>query len=448
MRPDPAVHDLIVLGGGAAGAAAALAARERGWDVVLVEGGRGAGRTLLEAALADELARRPIERRAPGSPSGESRPFRLAVRSAGERAAAGTDRRDGLLARRGVARVAGRGRLTGEPGVVVVGPRDPGERIRARHVLLATGSRPVVVQRPPEEPFADERARLADEAAPPESAVVVGGGRQGVALAGLLARAGSRVVLVETEGRLLPRADSDVSAAVTRALEAVGVRVIVSNVAVDMRAGRVAVARSVAAARDDAGGESIEAARVYAAGARRPDLSCLPPELASAVSTPMAAQAYATTLPWLLVAGSASGRPLGVEAAQREGRAAVAMAAGERVHVPDRAIPRFVAGIGGGGWVGATQEECVAEGHAILVGWATLAGRGNLPPGFVKVIVDRGSQRLLGVHVAGSQGREAVVLAAALLEVGVGRPEVAAMAFPPGSPAEALAEAASCASPP
>jgi pyruvate/2-oxoglutarate dehydrogenase complex dihydrolipoamide dehydrogenase (E3) component len=452
------MRDLVVVGGGAAGAAAALAARERGWDVVLVEGRGRPGRALLESALADTLAWRPLPPRPPGSPSGESLPFRQAIRAAGERAAAGTDRRDGLLARRGVARLVGRGRLTGEPGVVLVGREDSGETLRARHVLLATGGRPIVAQRSPAQPFADERIRLADEASPPESAIVVGGGRQGVALAGLLACAGCRVVLVEKECRLLPHADADLSLAVARALEAAGVRVFLSHEAVDMRAARVVVARTARidvtrsppiAEQGDAGGEQVlEASRVYAAGARAPDLACLPAELAAAVTIPMPAQEYRTAIPWLLVAGSASGRALGTEAAQREGRAAVALLAGEHVHVPERAIPRFVAGIGGGGWVGAAEVESVREGHSVLVGRATLAGQGSLPPGFVKVVVDRGSQRLLGVHVAGSQGREAVVLAAALLELGAGRPELAAMAFPPGSPAEALAEAAASASTP
>ena len=84
----------------------------------------------------------------------------------------------------------------------------------------------------------------------------------------------------------------------------------------------------------------------------------------------------------------------------------------------------------------------MAAGHSIVVGRAGLPGHGALPPGFVKLIADAGSQRLLGVHVAGSRGHEALMLASALLECGAGRQDLAAMAFPANSPAEALAQAA------
>ena len=95
--------------------------------------------------------------------------------------------------------------------------------------------------------------------------------------------------------------------------------------------------------------------------------------------------------------------------------------------------------------MGRSETECSAAGHALLVGRARLPGHGALAPGFVKLIADAGSGRLLGAHVAGSQGHEAVMLAAALLECGAGRQDLAAMAFPASSPAEALADAASAA---
>src|SRR5688572_7262471 len=97
-------RELVVIGGGAAGTAAALHARERGMDVVLVEARERWARHLAEIALAEELAGRPLSR-APTERVAEG--FRQAVRRAGETAAASLDRRDRLLARANVARVVG-----------------------------------------------------------------------------------------------------------------------------------------------------------------------------------------------------------------------------------------------------------------------------------------------------------------------------------------------------
>jgi dihydrolipoamide dehydrogenase len=111
------------------------------------------------------------------------------------------------------------------------------------------------------------------------------------------------------------------------------------------------------------------------------------------------------------------------------------------------ATPTIVTGVGGCGWVGPTEAQARRRGHALLVGRAAIPGRGRIAPGFAKVVVDRGSQRILGVHVAGAQGREAVALGAVLVEHGLSRQDLARMAFPAGSPAQALVEAASSAEP-
>ncbi len=428
--------DLIVVGGGAAGTAAALEARRRGLDVVLVEGRQRTPREHALIALAEDLAQRPL-RRAPAERRAEG--LRQAVRRAGEQASAFLDQREAVLARRGVERVLGRARLPGDPGVVVVGGDQAGEhRLAARHVLLASGSRPLPLIGPGGTPRAFDPAwGLLDADESPPTACVVGGGRHGVVLAGLLACAGSQVTLVETGDRLLSHADADVAAAVLRALRQDGVDACLGT--------------SVDAIGGEAGAWTLPAlpsrgpfARVHVAVGRSPDLSEFGEGVAAAVSAPRPAQEYGTAWPWLCVAGEASGRRMTAEAARREGRAAVLKLLGESHHVPAIDIPVLVAGSAACGWAGLTEGQAVARGLALRVGRARVAGRGALAPGFVKLLADAGSGRLLGVHVFG-HGREAVALGAALIELGVGLPELAAMAFPAGTGAAALAEAAEAA---
>lgn len=423
------MRDLVVLGGGAAGTSAALEARDRGLDVVLVEARVRSPREQSLAALADELAHRPL-RRAPLERRVEG--FRHAVRRAGEAAAALVDHRDQRLARSGVARLIGHATLPGEDGLVVVESLGMREELRARHVLIASGSRPRPLLDRDGPTDGDDRADLLDLEAPPASACVAGGGRMGVLLAGLLACAGTEVTLVEASSRLLPGADADVASAVQRALEHAGARLVTG-----LRAQQVSRG---AGAWDVPGVGSVE--RLYVTAGRLPDLSGFGPFAAGVTPTP--ASEHATTIPWLFLAGAATGRAMTAEAARRDGRAAVRGLLGRTEHVPIRDVPAVVGGAGACGWAGMTEDEARASGQSTLTGRARLPGRGSLLPGFVKVVGAQGSRRVLGVHVAG-QGREAVTLGAAMVELGASLDDLAAMAFPPG-PAQSLVDAAASAS--
>jgi len=431
----PTPHDLVVLGGGPAGTAAALAARRRGLDVVLVEARQRSAREVALFALADDLAVRPL-RLAPAERRGLG--FRQAIRRAGEVAAAAVDQRDQLLARRGVERVAGHATLTGKPGEVVVATGSESGVIHSRHVLLASGATPRLAGGTL--PEGDIRGALLDEREPPKSAVVVGGGREGVMLAGLFAAAGTSVTLIERTSRLLRLADIDVAAAVKRALESSGARVMTEKdvLGIDALQDGARVVR----------GEGLEVGPVELAlvtVGRAPDLGGLGLDLSGVVRLPMPTQRYDTALPWLWIAGAAAGRPISAEAARREGRAVVSRAFGGGEHVPYHAIPHVVGGPASAGWVGLTEAEAAAAGHSLLIGRARMPGRGAQLPGFIKLLASASSQRLLGIHAVGAGSREVVGLASALLELGASRADLAAMAFSVGSPSEALVEAAAAA---
>lgn len=428
-----ASHDLVVLGGGAAGTAAAVRAAEQGLSVVLVEPGHVRRERESESALADLLAQRPlagapVERRKDG--------WRAAVRRAGEAAAAADDRRERRLRALSVARVSGTGRLTALPGEVSL----DGHSLQGRHVLVATGSASELPETCRSEPQAwTDRARLLDQDAPPESALVVGDGLESAGVAGWLAAAGTQVVLACPSASLLPTADPDLGAAVERALQARGARLLLG-----CRPTEVVQAEGGGARVSLDDGQEVEVACCLTTGARRPDRSASGlDELNLDLPDVLPEQEYATAREDVFLAGSASGRILVPEAATREGRAVVAAILGRREHVPHAAVPKLVSGVAGCGWTGLAEPLARARGHALTIGRAQLPGIGRLRPGFVKVLSDSSSNRVLGVHAVGAQAREAILLGAVAVESGLSRLELASWAFPEDSAAAALVEAAS-----
>ena len=226
-------HDLIVVGGGAAGLGAVRAALRAGANVALITDSPPGGdctftgcvpsKTLLAAArdglgFSEAMAR---------------------VRSTVDRIAA-TESAD-VLRNEGATVVEGRARLTSHDTVAV------GElRITAPRIVLATGSRPAL---PDDIPGLAEARPLTNETAfdltkAPRSLGIIGGGATGCELAQAFAVLGVDVTLFEHQQQLLPGTEPEAAAAVRAALQADGVRVL----------RRTRVARVVPARQDSEGG--------------------------------------------------------------------------------------------------------------------------------------------------------------------------------------------------
>jgi dihydrolipoamide dehydrogenase len=222
------VVDAVVVGAGSGGLTVAVGLARLGRRVALVERAEIGGdctntgcipsKCLLEGAAA-----------LPPSPS----PASVALLLERVRRTRAAVRHEALLASlprltllRGAARLeprpAGSRRA---PDVVVEGTGDP-LRLRSRHVVIAAGAEPRLVDVPG---LPQELRRTTDDVfdlrAPPEALAVLGGGAAGVELALAFVRLGSRVAVVERLPRLLPRHDPGASELVRRSLERLGVTV-------------------------------------------------------------------------------------------------------------------------------------------------------------------------------------------------------------------------------
>lgn len=229
-------HDLIVVGGGAAGLIASREARRRGAHVLLVQDGPPGGdctftgcipsKTLLAAAAGGAGFDDAIER----------------VHRTVARIAASED--PPTLRAEGIEVIDGRARFRSPNAVEVAGADGSTHHLRSERVVIATGAAPAIPDVPGlhgAEPLTSETVFTRTRR--PASLLVLGGGPMGCEMAQAFARFGTRVTLVETADRLLPREDPTTSSVIAGVLTDDGVEVLTGSTVTGVRRhdGRVAV---------------------------------------------------------------------------------------------------------------------------------------------------------------------------------------------------------------
>ncbi|MCA9512304.1 MAG: NAD(P)/FAD-dependent oxidoreductase [Myxococcales bacterium] len=430
-----AEHDVLVLGAGNAGIAAAGAAAAAGQRVLVVEARDVGGvcplrgcvpkKVLVAAAqVLDAIARAGTHRIAVGAPvldwPGLIERERTFVEGVPEQF-------EKSLADRGIALLRGRARFTGRREVSVAG-----ERHAAGKIVVATGSTPRSLPIPGAEHLVTSDALL-ELPALPESITFVGAGVIAFEFAHVLARAGSRVTLLEVAPRVLPTLDPDATdrlAALTREL---GVR-IETSVAIDgierrgdgyairyRSGGASAVARSECAANGagrvaDLAGLDLAAAGITLEGGR------------------VELDAYLRSVenPDVFFAGDAiPGRPQLSPLATYEGRVVGhnlthdALEPARYGHQP--AAVYTVPALATVGWSEAAAREAGFDFDVRthdMTGWRSARTHGETAA-WAKVLVEKGSGRILGAHLVGHGAEETIHAFAIAVEKGMPASELA-----------------------
>ncbi|WP_344783528.1 mercury(II) reductase [Microbacterium kribbense] len=445
--------DLVVIGSGGAAFSAAIRARALGRSVVMVERGTVGGTCVntgcvpskaLIAAAAARHGAADAGRRHPGI-SAAAGPVDLRALVEGTQ-----DLVDRMRSEKYVDIAASYGwpirhreaSFTGTadaPAVQLVGADGSVEVIAARHYLIATGASPVI----PEIPGLAQAGYLTSATAMelatvPESLLIIGGGFVAVEQAQLFARLGSKVTML-VRSRLVSREEPEVS----RALEAVfadeGIRVVrsvrVTAVTVDAATGGV-VAAAVAAG----GAREYRAERVLVATGRRPVTDAL--NLASVgVQTGdrgevVVDDSLVTANPRIWAAGDVTGRQEFVYVAARHGAIVVDNAFMGAAHsVDDASLPRVAFTDPAVGAVGMTEQEVHAAGHrcncSILpLEYVPRAIVNRDTRGFIKVVVDDDTGRILGITAVAKDAGELAAAGVFLLEGCKTHTDVASMWAP------------------
>lgn len=417
-------YDLAVIGSGGAAMAAAIATRQAGKSVVLVEQGALGGtcvnvgcvpsKTLLAAAGARHTAR--------------THPFPGVRTSAdGVELDALVAQKDELVGRLGQGKYAdvadahefevrsGQARFTDEHILTV-----DGQPLEARAYLIATGAEPARPQLPGLDRVDWLSSTTAmEQAEVPESLVVIGGGYVGMEQAQLFAHLGARVTLV---GRLAPAAEPEVADALRRVFADDGITVIEDRaVAVETAGDGADDERVVVLTR---GGHRATGARLLVATGRSPRTAALGLDAAGVLTDErgfvVVDDRQATSNPRVFAAGDVSGAPQYVYVAAATGRAAALNATGATGPYPATVdytgMPAVVFTRPQLASAGLTEAQARDAGYrsdsrTLDLSDVPRALANRDTRGVVKLVADAQTRHLLGVHAAADAAGELILAA-------------------------------------
>jgi NAD(P) transhydrogenase len=423
-------YDLVVIGGGPAGEKAAAQAAYWGKHVAVVErapapggamvGGAVSSKTMREAALylTGFQRRDTYEVHIELTPEVATERMRRRTDHVVQMM---TDSAAGNLQRHHVEVLHAEASL-GKDRSVVVQPADgsPTRTLTAGAIIIATGSRPF---HPPGIPFDDEDVLDSDAASvldhPLQSLVVVGGGAVGCEYASIFTALGAEVTLVDSGPRLLPYMDGEIAELLADTFRNVGMRLV-------QDAGRATASRTSSGVRIElASGEQLWPEKVIFATGRVGNTEALGLDAAGVATDErgrvVVDEHYRTSVEGIYAAGDVIGPPALASVSMEQARIAACWAFDLPLkRAADQLPPYGVYSVPEVAMVGLTEEEAVARGIDHAVGRArftanTRAAISGAVEGMVKLVFERDTLRLLGVHVLGESATELVHLGQAVI---------------------------------
>ncbi len=283
----------------------------------------------------------------------------------------------------------------------------------------------------------------------PGKLIVVGAGVIGLELGSVWRRLGAEVTVVEFLDRILPGMDLETAKQAQRLLEKQGVKFMLSSKVAKVETAKNAAKVTVEPA---AGGEAtiLEADIVLVAIGRRPFTEGLGLEaLGVAIERGQVVidDHFQTNVPGVYSIGDVVRGPMLAHKAEDEGVAVAEILAGQHGHVNYEVIPGVVYTSPEIASVGATEEELKARGVAYRSGKFPFTANGRAramrhTDGFVKVLADAATDRVLGVHILGHGAGEMIHEAAVLMEFGGSSEDLARTCHAHPTMSEAVKEAA------
>ncbi len=451
--------EVAVLGGGPAGYMAAIRAGQLGKKVLVIEkadlGGECLNRGCIPSKALIHAARLYHAIRGEGPEIGVSASdprFDLAASMRWKTAVVEKERQGvaALLKSAGASVMPGEARFTGPHALDVRGADGGHERVDFAFAVIATGAVHSTLKGFETDGETVVNAwDLLSLKSLPKSMLVLGGGVSGCELGEFLARVGVEVTIVELLPQLLPGLEPDLSRELTGALERLGVKVRVGTKATGLarEAGGLAMT-----AEGPAGRETLRAERLFVTVGKRPatrDLGLEEAGVAFDAKTGFVGvdDRMATNVAHIFAAGDVARPPMLAHKSYREGVVAAEAIAGRPTRFQFQCIPSVVFTDPELATVGLTKPEAEAKGlrpREARFPYAALgrAHASHATSGWVKVVGDDASGRLLGVHAAGESVGEYVAEAAHALEMGATVRDLAQTIHPHPTFSEALQEAA------
>ena len=425
---------LVVVGGGPGGYAAAFLAADLGLSVALVDpevnpGGvcvyRGCipSKALLHVAkLVDESRQAKAWGIEFGEPKVDLDKLREFKNNVVKRLTSGTGQ---LVKHRKVHYLQGWAEIVDAHNLSVRLTAGSAEAVQFEHALLATGSLPAI---PPalkvDDPRVMDSTAALDLPDIPKSLLVVGGGYIGLELGSVYAALGSGVTVVEMAPGLLPGADRDLVDILAKRVSHAMKSVLLETRVVQMKAEAKGI-RVAFEGKAEPKEQLFD--RVLVAVGRRPN-SKIPGLERTHVQVDqrgfiMVDEQRRTHEPSIFAIGDLVGEPMLAHKASHEGRVAVEVMAGENVAFAPRAIPAVVFTDPELAWCGLTEAQAANEGRKVTIAkfpWGA-SGRAitlDRTDGLTKLILDPESERLLGVGLVGPGAGELIAEGVLAIEMG------------------------------
>jgi len=284
----------------------------------------------------------------------------------------------------------------------------------------------------------------------PATLTVIGAGVIGLELGSVYARLGSKVTVVEYLDRILPGMDSDVAKAFQRLLEKQGFAFKLASKVMGALASKSGVALSVEPAAGGAAEEIISEIVLVAVG-RVPNTEGLGCEAAGIKKDARGRievdNHFATSVPSIYAVGDVIRGPMLAHKAEDEGIAVAELLAGQAGHVNYDVIPGVVYTSPEVASVGKTEDELKDAGVNYKVGKFLFLANGRAKAnqttdGFVKILADAKTDKVLGCHILGPQAGELIHEVAVLMEFGGSAEDLARTCHAHPTLAEAVKEAA------
>ena len=321
----------------------------------------------------------------------------------------------------------------------------------SKHIVIATGSEsvPLAGVEVDETLIVTSTGGL-EIGAVPGHLVVIGGGIIGLELGSVWRRLGADVTVVEFLDRIVPSMDGEVATAFQRILVTQGFKFRLGTKVTAAQVGDSGVNLTVERVKDGAT-ETIQADIVLLAIGRRPFLDGLGLDAIGVALDPRGRVRtdahYATNVPGIYAIGDAIDGPMLAHKAEEEGVALAERLAGKAGHVNYAAIPGVVYTWPEVASVGDTEESLKQAGIAYNVGKFPFTANGRARAmgqmdGFVKLLADKTTDRLLGAHILGPDAGTLIAELALAMEFGASAEDVARTCHAHPSLNEAVKEAA------
>lgn len=453
-------YDLVVIGGGPGGYVCAIKAAQLGMKVACVEKRGSLGGTCLNVGCipskallqSSHLYHQALHGLGPHGIRVEGVKLDLdAMLDNKDKVVDGlTKGIEFLFKKNKVDYVVGAGRIAA-PGKVAVELTKGGSReLATKNICIATGSdvMPLPGVEIDEERVVSSTGAL-DLEKVPQDLVVIGGGYIGLEMGTVWLRLGARVTVVEFLDRITPGMDGEVGKALQKILEKQGItfRLGTKVTGVDKSGDRLKVSTEPAKGGD---ASVIEADIVLVSIGRRPYTDGLGLEEVGVKVERGRVEVddhFQTSVPGIYAIGDVIRGPMLAHKAEDEGSALAEILAGQKPHIDYDIIPGVVYTHPEVASIGRTEEQLKEAGIAYKVGkfpfMANSRARAVLDSeGFVKLLADAATDRLLGAHIIGPEAGTMIAEIAVAMEFGASSEDIARTCHPHPTMEESIKEAA------